>query len=190
MKQNKYTETLLISEDMLKIYSTISANLDVTKVMPFVPLAQAYFIEPVLGRPLLEQLQQEIDEGSITPIDKALLIKIGPPLALFTEYLAVRSLAYSVTEKGITKEASENSVGIDRKELSDLIADVKDRAEMSLDLLVKYLCNCSSLYELWRPEDICICSKYEPTDGKADTSEIQESIYFPDKTGKKCGCKQ
>lgn len=186
-KKNNYLETMLISESMLKVYSTISNNVSVDKILPFLPLAQAYYLEPVLGRPLLEHLQQEIDDGVISNEDKALLIKIGPPLALFTEYLAIRSLCYSVTEKGITLEASENSRSADRKEIADLIADVKDRAEMSLDLLVKYLCNCSELYELWRPEDICICQKYEQTDGSVTApDEIQGSIYFPNKIKRNC----
>lgn len=186
MGKRKLTDTVIISEDLMKLHSGISKNLPIDKVFPFCILAQSYFIEPILGTPLLEELQAQIEDDDLTPENKALIIKIAPCLALYTEYLAMRSLAYSVTAKGITLEASDNSRSINEKELGELILDIQTRAEMAQELLIKYLCRCKDLYSLWRPEQPCICAKYEPTDGD-NKRQYNNQIYFPNKV-KGCGC--
>lgn len=189
MANKKLTDTVIISEELMKLHSGMSKNLPVDKVFPFCILAQNYHIEPILGTPLLEELQQQVEDNNLTPENKALIIKIAPCLALYTEYLAMRSLAYSVTAKGITLEESENSRSINEKELGELILDIQTRAEMSQELLIKYLCRCKDLYPLWRPQSPCICEKFEPTDGD-NKRQFNTQIYFPNKVRKSCcGCK-
>jgi hypothetical protein len=60
-------------------------------------------------------------------VNKALVIKIAMPLSLWTEFLAARALAYTITEKGITKEHSENSEALQRLELGDYINSIKEK---------------------------------------------------------------
>lgn len=189
MGKKKLTDTVIISEELMKLHSGMSKNLPIDKVFPFCLLAQSYFIEPILGTPLLEELQAQVEDDSLTEENKALIIKIAPCLALYTEYLAMRSLAYSVTAKSITKEKSENSEPISEKELSELILDIKNRAEMSQELLIKYLCHCQELYPLWKPEKPCLCDSYEDGEG-SNEREFHNLIYFPNKVRKSCcGCK-
>lgn len=180
----KLGETMLISEELLKLYSPISKNVSVDKVYPYLHLAQPYFIEPILGTALLQELQHQIEDDKLTEENKALIIKIAPVLANYATYLAMRSLTYSITEKGITRENSENSSTIDRNELGDYILNIKNLAEMHTEVLIKFLCNCQDLYPLWRPENECNCSKYMPTDGK-NKNELKYTVYFPKK---KNGC--
>lgn len=182
----KLGETLLISEELLKLYSPLSKNISVDKVYPYLHLAQPYFLEPILGRALLEELQEQIEEDELTDTNKALIIKIAPVLANYATYLAMRSLTYSITEKGITRENSENSSTIDRNELGDYILNIKNLAEMHTEVLIKFLCNCKELYPLWRPENECNCSKYMPTDG-SNKNDLKFTIYFPNITNG-CGC--
>lgn len=188
MKNKKLIETMLISEELLKLYSPLSKNISVDKVIPFVYLAQNYYLNPVLGDALMEELQTQIDEDSLTDLNKALIIKIAPALANYSTYLALRSLTYSVTEKSIVKEHSENSESIDTKELGIFLEDIKGQAEMSIDLLTKYLCKCQENYPLWRPLDAHCCDKWENTMGTANPID-KPLIYFPNKkTGCDCGC--
>ena len=178
---NKIIEQPLISEQLLKLYSNISRNVDIVKVLPYVILAQKFYIEPILGSPLYEDLQKQISKKEelgveITPEYQGLLLKVAPVLALYVDYLSIRPLAYSITEKGITKQNSENSSSIDADELGQYMLDIKNKAEMAAKLLVDYLSKCD-LYPLYRPN----------CDIKTDTSLIidRSSIYFP----KKCNCK-
>ena len=180
----KLGETLLISEELLKLYSPLSKNISVDKVYPYLHLAQPYFVEPILGKALLNELQEQVDNEELTELNKALMIKIAPVLANYATYLAMRSLTYSITEKGITRENSENSSTIDRNELGDYILNIKNLAEMHTEILIKYLCNCKDLYPLWRPDNECNCSKYEPTDG-TNQNDLKFTVFFPKKSN---GC--
>lgn len=176
----KMGETLIISEELLKLYSPLSKNVDVDKIYPYLHLAQPYYVEPILGDALLTELQQQIENDTLTSENKALVLKIAPVLAYYATYLGMRSLAYSVTEKGITKETSENSSSIERSELGDYILSVKQQAEMYADILIKYLCRCALTYPLWRPSEDCNCEKYNLTDGKAEVDK-KFTVFFPNK---------
>jgi hypothetical protein len=180
----KMGETLIISEELLKLYSPLSKNVDVDKIYPYLHLAQPYFVEPILGDALLTELQHQIDEDELTPENKALVLKVAPVLAYYATYLAMRSLSYSITEKGMTKEKSENSEPIGEKELGEYILSIKQQAEMYAEILIKYLCRCALLYPLWRPEEDCHCEKYNFTDGSAEV-EKKFTVYFPNQ---KKGC--
>lgn len=185
-KNKTFSETLLISEELLKLYSPMSKNVSVDKILPFVSLAQGFYLEPILGRSLLEELQVQIDEDSLTPLNKSLILKIAPVLANYSVYHALRSLTYSITEKGVTLESSDNSRSIELKELGVFLEDVKGQAEMATELLLQYLCRCKENYPLWSPYDIDCCSKYDPTTGKAH-NEKMFTVYFPNKKND-CGC--
>ena len=184
-KNKKMGETLIISEELLKLYSPLSKNVDVDKIFPYLHLAQPYFIEPILGTALLQELQRQIEEGEITEENKALILKCAPVLAYYGTYLAMRSLAYSITEKGITLEESENSRSISEKELGEYILSIKNQAEMYADILIKYLCRCSLSYSLWRPDEDCHCEKWVETDGSAE-KEVKFTVFFPNKKDKGC----
>lgn len=183
----KLGETIIISEELLKLYSPISKNVGIDRVYPFIHLAQPYYILPILGKPLLEELQHQIDEDNLTEANKALILKVAMPLAMWTSYLAVRGLGYSMTQKGVTKEASENSQSLDHTEMGEYILSLKNQAEMAEEILIAYLCGCRDLYPLWKPSVECNCSKYEPTDG--DNHRIyKDLVYFPNKIKNDCGC--
>lgn len=183
----KLGETIIISEELLKLYSPISKNVGVDKVYPFIHLAQPYYIEPILGKPLMEEIQHQIEEDDLTEANKALVLKCAMPLAMWTSYLATRSLGYSMTQKGITKEKSENSEPITEKEMGEYILSLKNQAEMATELLISYLCNCKDLYPLWRPSVECNCNKYLPTDGD-NHRPFKNLIFFPNKIDNDCGC--
>ena len=181
----KLSETLLISEELLKLWSPISKNVGVDRVYAYVSLAQEYFLVPVLGQPLKEALQQQIQDDSLTDENKALIIKIAPPLAFWTSYLAIRGLAYSFTQKGISLEKSENSEPISEKELAEFELKLKNQSEMFTELLIKYLCHCKDLYPLWRPNKPCLCDSYEDGEG-SNEREFHNLVYFPNKVKKSC----
>ena len=183
MSKKKLGPVLIISEELLKLYSPLSRNVDVDKVYPFLHLAQEFYLEDILGIALLEELQSQVESGEITEENKALLLKVAPVLANYACYLAMRSLTYSVTDKSITLEKSENSQPISEKELGEYILSLKNLCEMHKEVLIKYLCRCALTYPLWRPQsDECNCEKYIPTDGSADVDRAF-TVYFPKKKG-------
>ena len=184
-KNKKLGETLIISEELLKLYSPLSKNVDVDKVFPYLHLAQQYYLEDILGISLLEELQYQVANDCLTEENKALVLKCAPVLANYATYLALRSLAYSVTEKSIVLEHSENSQPISERELGEFILSLKETCEMHKEVLIKYLCRCALTYPLWRPLEDCDCQKYVPKDGSAEMDR-SFAVYFPSKNKKGC----
>ena len=181
-------EILLINEENFKLYSQVSKNVGIDKCYSFLQLAQSFHIEPILGTALLEELQEQIADNEITELNKALLIKIAPALAAFTDFIAARGLAYTITQKGITREHSENSESLNKEELGYYIGGLREIADKQTEILIKYLCRCQDSYPLWRPEDDCLCNKYAETTGSTK-KDYMNVIYFPNKPHKDCGCK-
>lgn len=187
---NKLSQIPLISSEMLQLYSDIARSVGTDKLFPYVTLAQPFYIEPVLGSPLTAELTLQISNGNITQPNQALLLKIAPVLALYTQYLGIRGLAYSIVEKGLVKLKSENSEPLSDKELAQFIFSTKENAEMAKELLIKYLCECQDQYPLWRPENDCGCDKYIKKPDEGSTSvDMETHIYFPKKSKNSCGCK-
>lgn len=182
MKQNV---EYIINEELLKLYSNISRNVGVDKVIPYLNLSQPFYIVPILGQPLFDELVGQINTDTLTEVNKALILKIAPPLSLWTDYLAVRSLPFTITQKGITKEKSENSESISKDELGYYLEGIKESAEMATKLLVEYLCKCMHNYPKWRPQKECQCEKYQDTEGTTDTP-FKPMIYFPSGRSNKC----
>ena len=182
----KLNEVYLINEELLKQFFYMSRNVGVDKIIPYINLSQPFYIVPVLGEPLVEELQEEIESNTLTELNKALILKIAPALALWTDYMASRSLAYTITQKGFTKEKSDNSESLDKEELAYFRLQIKNDAEMATDLLIKYLCKCKDNYPKWQPQNECQCAKYEKTYGEA-TKPFKPVIYFPSQRNKGCG---
>lgn len=183
----KLNEVFLINEELLKQFSNMSRNVGVDKILPYINLAQPFYITPILGEPLVEELQEEIESNTLTELNKALILKIAPALALWVDYMASRSLAYTVTQKGITCESSENSKSLDKEELAYFIGSIRESAEQATELLIKYLCKCRDNYPRWKPEKDCQCSKYIPESEGSAKNHFKSVIYFPSGRQYKCG---
>lgn len=183
---NKLAQIYLIDKTKLQLYSDISRNVGVDKLLPYVALAQPFYIEPILGDPLVSELTIQIADNTLTPANQALLLKIAPVLALYTQFLGMRGLSYSVVEKGLTKLKSENSEPLSEKELAQFIFATQENAERAKELLIKYLCECRDLYPLWMPSNDCNCNKYLPISEGTTDLDREFHIFFPKKKG---GCK-
>lgn len=183
----KLSETLLIDEYNLKLWSPISKNVSIDRIFPFVTLAQEFYLSDVLGLPLKEELQHQVEEDNLTPENKALMIKIFPVLGFWTSYLALRSIAYTSSQKSLVKEHSDNSEALNDKEVAEYLLQLKNNAEQFTEILIKYLCHCSDLYPLWKPSKPCLCDKYNDGEG-SNEREFHNLIYFPNKVNDDCGC--
>lgn len=182
----KLNEVYLINEELLKQFSNMSRNVGIDKILPYINLSQPFYITPILGEPLVEELQEEIETNTLTELNKALILKIAPALALWTDFLSARSLAYTITAKGITREHSENSESLSKEEIGYYIGSIRESAEQATELLIKYLCKCRDNYPRWKPEKDCQCSKYIPESEGSAENHFKSVIYFPSGRPNKC----
>lgn len=142
-------KTTLISEELLKTYSPIPLEFEVAKMIPFILSAQSD-IRKQIGDDLYFDLVEQIDNGTLTNENKALIIEMAPVLANLSIYYALPSLWLSITQKGVTKEQSENSTSAQKNELTYLRMDIKTQSDKQMVELLDYLDRCANNYPLYK----------------------------------------
>ncbi|MDU1904634.1 MAG: DUF6712 family protein [Dysgonomonas sp.] len=181
-----YISTPLISEELLKLHSPITSEVDVTDFIPYLVIAQDLYIAPILGEPLIGELKTQIENNTLTNENSALIVKIAPVLAFYTVYQGLPFHWASIVNKGITIRESENSKSVDMNDLAQLRRWVKDDAERFTGLLIEFLCKCRTNYPLWRPSEGFRCCNDIIGEGTTN-QEFDSGFYFPQHK-KGCGC--
>tara|TARA_R110000868_G_scaffold104297_3_gene287282 strand:- start:3979 stop:4527 length:549 start_codon:yes stop_codon:yes gene_type:complete len=138
-------KALLITTQDIPKYTAMNGGVDIDKFIQFVSIAQDIHLQNLLGSDLLEKIQLEITNATLS----------GVYLALNTDYIKQTLIHYSMVEylpfaafsisnKGIYKHNSENSQNAEKIEVDFLIAKERDIAEHYATRLVDYLCNNSA----------------------------------------------
>lgn len=179
-------QTPIINEKLFKLHSPITANVDIEEFLPYIYIVQELHIEPVLGEPLMTELKYQIDNDELTAENSALIVKAAPALSFYAVYQALPFHWASIVNKGVTIRESENSKGIDVKDIAQLRSWIKNDADLLRDQLIDFMCRNKSDYPLWRPADIGCCNAKQ---GEGSTDKTFNSgFYFPQKN-RNCGCK-
>ncbi|GAB6122352.1 DUF6712 family protein [Dysgonomonas termitidis] len=145
----------LISEKLFKMHSPITANTDITEFIPYICIAQELHIAGILGEPLMDELRGQVSTNTLTPENSDLILKIAPVLSFCSVYQALPFHWATIVNKGITIRESENSKGVDIKDLAQLRQWIKNDADVLKQQLVDFLNNCRTNYPLWQPENKC-----------------------------------
>lgn len=181
---NDYIQIPLISESLFKLHSPITSNTDINDFIPYICIAQELYIEPIIGEPLMLELKEQIISDTLTEENSALIIKIAPTLSFYAVYQALPFHWAAIVNKGITIRDSENSKGVDIKDIGQLRRWIKDDAETLTDQLIRFLCKCKVSYPLWNPDRPC-CN--EVISEGSNERNYESGFYFP-KRSKGCGC--
>lgn len=175
----------IINEELFKLHSPVTANVDIEEFLPYISIAQELHIEPVLGEPLISELKHQIKTNSLTEDNSALIVKTAPALSFYAVYQALPFHWATIANKGVTIRESENSRGVDVKDIAQLRSWMKNDADLLRDQLVDFLCRCRAGYPLWRPANAYCCDQ-RIHEGSTDKS-FNSGFYFP-KKGRGCGC--
>ncbi|WP_029902334.1 DUF6712 family protein [Prevotella sp. 10(H)] len=160
----------LINEKLFKLHSPVTSNTDITEFVPYISIAQELHITPVLGRPLADELCRQIADNSLTAENSDLILKIAPALSFYAVYQALPFHWATIVNKGITVRESENSKGVDIKDLAQLRQWIKNDADVLKAQLTSFLEGCRANYPLWQPAGKC-----EQKEG------FDSGFYFPKK---------
>lgn len=177
----------LISEELFKECSPIKSDTVISDFVPYINIAQKMYINNLLGRGLLNELETQIKQATLTPEavpypisehNQALLKMIAPPLSYYAVYQGLPLHWAAIQNKGVTIKESENSKGVDIKSIAQLRRWLKDDAEFLLKQLTDYLCDCSTNYPLWVPGNLCGgCG----CDGVKTSRPFDTGIWIPKK---------
>lgn len=177
-------DVVLINEELFKENGPIKEDTIISKFVPYINIAQKMYIERILGKPLTDELKDQIKSASlgndtITPANQALLLKIAPSLSFYAVYQGIPFHWASIVNKGVTLRNSENSDAVTINDMAQLRRWIKDDAEELARDLIEYLCSCKTLYPLWKPGRGCGCGpEWDDGNGSA-VSPFDAGIYIP-----------
>lgn len=140
-------KALFITLDELKRKSIFDGNLDTDKLIQFVEVAQDTNIQLQLGTKLYNKLQADIISNNLTGNYLTLVNDyIKPMLIWYSQTAYLPFAAYQVSNGGVFKHSSENSVSVETEEINMLVNKAKDTAEFYTERFIQYMNFNSNLF--------------------------------------------
>jgi hypothetical protein len=168
-----------IDETYFKSSNGLDASLDNKMIMPSIEKAQDFYILPLLGTALYNQLQTQIESGTVSADNTTLLDSyIAPCLSKYSLYEAIPKIFYKIENNGIFKRSAEFAEAIDFKDLTMVRQITKDDAEFFATKLTRYLQANPTVYPLYDNAGTSSDTVY-PNAGTSYTT----SIHFRKRTG-------
>lgn len=143
------THLPLITESLFKQCSPVTSNTNIFEFVPYIGIAQELHIEPLLGEQLMLELKAQIEANNLSPENSDLLVRIAPALSFYAVYQALPFHWATIVNKGLTIRESENSKGIDIKDLAQLRQWIKNDADTLKNQLYDFLVANKADYPLW-----------------------------------------
>ena len=134
-------EALLISRQDVVKFTAMNGNVDTDNFIQYVKIAQDIHTQNYLGTDLLQKIQTDIINSSLSGDYLALVTNYIKPMLIhfaMVEYLPYS--AFVIGNKGVYKHSSDNAENIDRLELSLLIDKQTQTANHYADRFVDYMC--------------------------------------------------
>tara|TARA_R110000823_G_C15949644_1_gene501503 strand:+ start:6566 stop:7066 length:501 start_codon:yes stop_codon:yes gene_type:complete len=133
-------KALFISTNDLVKYTILNGNVDPDTYTQFIFQAQQVHIQNFLGTKLYNKINNDIVAGTLT----------DPYLTLLNDYIKlmvvwwsmVEFMPYSaikISEKGVYKHNSENSINVDKSEIDFLTEKARDTAQSYTNRFIDYM---------------------------------------------------
>jgi hypothetical protein len=140
-------EALLITRQDVVKFTALNANTDVDKYIQFVKIAQDTDLQNYTGTQLLNKIKTDIINSTLA----------GDYLTLTTTYLKPMLIhlamkyylpfaAYTISNKGVYKHSSENSVNAEKNEIDFLIEKETQIAQHYTERFIEYISFNNNLF--------------------------------------------
>lgn len=134
-------EALLISRQDVVKFTAMNGNVDTDNFIQYVKIAQDIHIQNYLGTDLLQKIQTEIINSTLSGDYLALVTNYVKPMLIhwaMVEYLPFA--AYTIANKGVYKHNSENSTNVEKNEIDFLIEKERSIAQHYTERFIDYIC--------------------------------------------------
>lgn len=171
---------MIINQHYLKTYSILPENYDVSEVMPFVDVAEAVWVRPLVGTLLYDELEREVAENDISEENGTLLTKaIWPYLGLCVVYEALPFIWSHASEVGLTLGKSDNSDSATLKDITYVQSHLRKQIEARKEFAVRFLLEHHTSFPLFvYDECACGCREYAEACGCAPKLENPNPLKF------------
>lgn len=134
-------EALLISRQDVVKFTAMNGNVDTDNFIQYVKIAQDIHIQNYLGTDLLQKIQTEIINSTLSGDYLALVTNYIKPMLIhwsMVEFLPFS--AYTIANKGVYKHNSENSTNVEKDEIDFLIEKERSIAQHYTERFIDYMC--------------------------------------------------
>lgn len=144
------SNTLLISDLILKERSVVHTSLDPKLIYPDIKYCQDLYIKPIFGTALFEKMQAIVADGTITSnpanVDYKYLVDtyLIDALIYFTLSELALSSSYQLTNKGMIRKIGDNTEMPTMSEIYTAAQSYKNRAEYYANRMKLFLIDQSS----------------------------------------------
>lgn len=172
----EFTQTPLVTEALFKLHSPVTSATDITEFIPYICIAQELYIEPILGNALMDELKAQAAANDLTTPNSDLIVKLAPALSFYAVYQALPFHWAAIVNKGVTIRESENSKGVDIKDIAQLRRWMLNDADILRNQLIDFMHRHKENYPLWNPQRGCDTGR--PSAG-SDKQGFDSGFYFP-----------
>lgn len=138
---------LFIDETYLKETSVIDDNVDMKVVNPTIDECQDYYIHPVLGTDLFEDIKTSIDNNSVSAAYQTLLNNyIRPALSKWVQYELMINNRIKVRNNVTGIPTADNMQIPDISEMKFYMDRIKSKAEWYSQRITNFLCEYETDY--------------------------------------------
>lgn len=133
-------KALFIKRSDLVKNTALNSNVDTDKFIQFIHLAQEIHVQNYVGTDLYDKISADIVAGNLAG-DYLVLVNdyIQPMLIHFAMVEYLPFAAYSISNGGVFKHNSENSVIANKEEIDFLIQKERDFAEYYAQRFIDYM---------------------------------------------------
>ena len=140
-------EALLITRQDVVKFTSLNANTDVDKYIQFVKIAQDTDLQNFTGTQLLNKIKADILANTLTGNYLTLTtVYLKPMLIHLAMKYYLPFAAYTISNKGIYKHNSENSINVDKNEVDYLVEKETQIAQHYTERFINYINNNTSLF--------------------------------------------
>jgi hypothetical protein len=132
---------ILLKDNDLTKNTVLGGNIDVDKLRQCVLDAQVTRLEELLGETLYSKIETDFEAETLTGVYETLYTDYIKPFLIrqsAVEYIKIG--AFTVANNGIFQPQPNNAVAITDKSLSNLINEVRIKADMFAERMRKWLC--------------------------------------------------
>jgi hypothetical protein len=140
------TVIYFVTENYLKVNTPITANVNITEVLPLVKGAADMWTQATLGTYFYNDLLVKYNAQTLNPDEETLVALMQPSIAWRAAADAVIELSFQLKNKGIQTQSGDNSAAAESKMVQFMNRHYAQKAEFYELKMFEYLVKNRALY--------------------------------------------
>ena len=141
---------IFLSEATLKDQTAIQDNVDTKVLKPTILHVENFYLLPILGTSLFNDLKTKIIAKSLSTVEKSLMdLYITPVMVWWTLFESPIVMNYKYFNKAVGTQNADNMTPITESEMFRLMDHTRNAAEVYSERLTKYLLQNNTTFPLY-----------------------------------------